>query len=55
VWEDDFWKARNAVLAEATADWVPVLDADEMLDADAGLAIPALLQARGVAAYEVTI
>ncbi|MBZ5628014.1 MAG: glycosyltransferase [Acidobacteriia bacterium] len=31
-WEDDFAKARNACLAEVTANWVLVLDADEQLD-----------------------
>jgi glycosyltransferase involved in cell wall biosynthesis len=31
-WQDDFSKARNAVLAQAQCDWILVLDADEMLD-----------------------
>ncbi|WP_342562889.1 glycosyltransferase family 2 protein [Paenibacillus sp. FSL R7-0345] len=31
-WEDDFAKARNTGLAHATADWILVLDADEVLN-----------------------
>lgn len=31
-WEDDFSLARNAALAEATGDWILVLDADEFLE-----------------------
>lgn len=35
-WEDDFAKARNTGLAHATADWILVLDADEVLEHSAG-------------------
>lgn len=31
-WEDDFSKARNTGLARATADWILILDADEVLN-----------------------
>jgi Tfp pilus assembly protein PilF len=43
-WEDDFAKARNAVLAVCRADWVLWLDADEMLDTAGAAWIPALLE-----------
>jgi hypothetical protein len=32
TWTDDFASARNASLAEATGDWILVLDADEWLE-----------------------
>ncbi|CAM4458186.1 glycosyltransferase [Paenibacillus typhae] len=31
-WDDDFSKARNTGLARATADWILILDADEVLN-----------------------
>lgn len=31
VWDDDFGKARNYSLSQATGDWILVLDADERL------------------------
>ncbi|MDR3751232.1 MAG: glycosyltransferase [Terracidiphilus sp.] len=43
-WENDFAKARNAVLQECRADWVLWLDADEMLDPAGAAWIPALLE-----------
>jgi tetratricopeptide (TPR) repeat protein len=43
-WEDDFAKARNAVLDSCRADWVLWLDADEMLDTAGAAWIPALLE-----------
>jgi len=50
-WENDFAKARNAVLARMTTDWVLVLDADEELDRDAGKHMPGLLRATDVGGY----
>lgn len=54
-WENDFAAARNRALAEVQADWVLVLDADEILDASASTAIPRLTAAKDVAGYQVTI
>lgn len=54
-WANDFAAARNLSLAEVKADWVLVLDADEMLDSRAAAAIPPLLASQGVAGYQVTI
>jgi tetratricopeptide (TPR) repeat protein len=51
-WEQDFARARNRVLAERKCDWVLVLDADEMLDATAGLRIRELIEAPDVHAYD---
>ncbi len=52
-WEDHFAKARNAVLGHMTTDWVLVLDPDEELDASAKQLIPALIEAKDIAAYTV--
>ncbi|HTZ73277.1 MAG TPA: glycosyltransferase [Candidatus Aquilonibacter sp.] len=54
-WESDYAKARNLSLAQVTADWVLMLDADERLDPSAREKLPALLANRGVAGYQVTI
>jgi tetratricopeptide (TPR) repeat protein len=43
-WENNFAKARNAVLEACRADWVLWLDADEMLDPAGAAWIPALLE-----------
>lgn len=43
-WEDDFSKARNAVLALVKTDWVLWMDDDEMLDPAGAAGIPALLE-----------
>lgn len=54
-WEDDFARARNRVLEQARAEWVLVLDADEMLDARSGRRIRELMErgaAEDVGAYE---
>jgi len=58
AWENDFSKARNAVLAEVVTDWVLWMDDDEMLDPAGAKWIPALLEANEkstspVDAYEV--
>src|SRR5262249_47968517 len=54
-WTNDFAVARNASLAEVQSDWVLVLDADEQLDEQARLAIPAALQNADADGYLVTI
>jgi len=55
LWDNDFAAARNLAMAEVKADWVLVLDADEMLDSGAVAAIPALLASPNVAGYQVRI
>jgi glycosyltransferase involved in cell wall biosynthesis len=54
-WENDYAKARNLSLAQVTADWVLMLDADERLDPGAREKLPPLLANRTVAGYQVTI
>jgi tetratricopeptide (TPR) repeat protein len=58
-WNNDFAEARNLALGEvrgeAHADWVLVLDADEVLDPGAKSAIPNLMAAKDVAGYQVPI
>ena len=44
-WENNFSKARNAVLAEVSTEWVLWMDDDEMLDPAGAKWIPALLEA----------
>jgi glycosyltransferase involved in cell wall biosynthesis len=52
-WENDFSRARNAVLSVARADWVLSMDADEMLDPDGASLIPSLLAQSEIDAFEV--
>jgi tetratricopeptide (TPR) repeat protein len=54
-WENHFANARNAALAAMTTDWVLVLDADEELDQDGILRIPALLNAADMGGYVTRI
>jgi len=54
-WENDFAKARNLSLAEVTADWVIMLDADERLDPSAASLLPSHMANKEVAGYQVTI
>src|SRR5258707_8938553 len=54
-WEMDFSSARNQCLAAVSSDWVLSLDADEVLDPEAGQILPRLLADAGTAAYQVTI
>ncbi|HXX44786.1 MAG TPA: glycosyltransferase [Candidatus Acidoferrales bacterium] len=54
-WENDFAAARNRSLAEVQADWVLVLDADEVLDPDARKTIPGFVAATNLAGYMVAI
>ncbi|NJN30033.1 MAG: glycosyltransferase, partial [Synechococcales cyanobacterium RM1_1_8] len=44
VWNDDFAAARNHSLAQASGDWILVLDADEQLLPNALLLLAPLLQ-----------
>lgn len=52
-WENDFAKARNAVLAACTGDWVLILDDDEMLDPAEAARIRSLAEHTDVDAFEV--
>jgi tetratricopeptide (TPR) repeat protein len=54
-WGNDFAKARNLSLAQVTADWVLMLDADERLDPQAASALPPLVANRNMAGYQVII
>jgi glycosyltransferase involved in cell wall biosynthesis len=54
-WQNDFAEARNRALAEATGEWILSLDADEQLDATTAAHIPALLENKAVAGFQVTI
>jgi glycosyltransferase involved in cell wall biosynthesis len=54
-WENDFAGARNQALTEVRADWVLMLDADEVLDPGAVTAIPRLVSDSDAAGYQVTI
>lgn len=54
-WKSDFADARNHALAEVQAEWVLILDADEVLDPRAVTAIPALAAKTAVAGYQVSI
>jgi glycosyltransferase involved in cell wall biosynthesis len=54
-WTNDFAAARNRALAEVRADWILVLDADELLDHDSSRTIRALLDDSSIAGYQVTI
>lgn len=54
-WENDFSTARNRALAEVQADWVLVLDADEVLDPGANAVIPRLVATTEVGGYQVKI
>jgi len=55
AWEDDFSRARNAALANCTADWVLTLDADEELDSAAAKLLPRLLKKAGIGGYAVPV
>lgn len=54
-WEDDFAKARNAVLRNGRCDWVLFLDADELLDRKDATGIDPLLANPDVLGYDVRI
>jgi len=52
-WQDDFAAARNAGLAEASCDWILVLDTDEQLQSVRPVEFQRLLHERDVAGYRV--
>ena len=52
-WQDDFAAARNIALAEATGDWILVLDADERVQPLRPVEFQRLLNMPGVAGYRV--
>jgi glycosyltransferase involved in cell wall biosynthesis len=54
-WTNDFAAARNAALQGVVSDWILSLDADERLDPDAEIRLPALLREQPVFGYQVTI
>jgi O-antigen biosynthesis protein len=45
-WTDDFSKARNVSLAQATGNWILILDADEVLSPDTHDAFRSLVRGR---------
>lgn len=55
AWEGDFAKARNLSLAKVRSDWVLVMDADEMLDPEAGRLMPPHLEPESAMGYTVLI
>jgi glycosyltransferase involved in cell wall biosynthesis len=54
-WTNDFAVARNTALQGIESEWILSLDADERLDPEAGIRLPALLEEQSVAGYQVTI
>jgi len=53
AWCDDFARARNQALAASTAEWVLVLDADEVLHVDDAAAWERALASPATAAYSI--
>jgi len=53
TWADDFSAARNVGLAEASCDWILVLDADEFLQPVRPVEFQRLLHDPGVAGYRL--
>jgi len=54
-WEDDFAKAHNQIAAEATADWIFFLDADERFDSSQIPKLRASLDQDDVDAWRPTL
>ncbi len=55
AWEDDFAAARNAALAEASCEWILILDADEILQPVRPVDFQRLLSNRSALAFRVRI
>ncbi|MDD2420869.1 MAG: glycosyltransferase [Heliobacteriaceae bacterium] len=54
-WENDFSKPRNKALAQATGDWILVLDCDEELDPESKAAVRTAIANNTYEAYLVSI
>ncbi len=54
-WEDDFSKARNESIKNASSDWILFLDADEILDKSSFLFLKSLKKSEEPVAYYVKI
>ena len=54
-WQDDFSAARNAVLAEATGDWLLHVDADEVVDPDGARRIREIVDNDGQGADAIEV
>lgn len=54
-WEEDFAQARNAALAEATGDWILILDADEFLEPIRPVEFQRLLHDPAAAGYRLRV
>ncbi len=55
VWENDFSKARNYALRQATGQWVASFDADEIMSADEQLKIKEIIEKKSVDAISVIL
>ncbi|MDD3223524.1 MAG: glycosyltransferase [Clostridium sp.] len=53
-WEDDFSKARNISIDNATGDWILMLDADEKLLCDAGK-VKSILKSEKLDGYRIPL